>query len=54
MERKDPGNSGRSWQAQLVMAIEHAAEGGWQQTLRMIALLAITAMALALIVMASR
>jgi len=36
------------------MAIEHAAEKGWQQTLRMIALLVITAMALALVVIASR
>jgi len=45
---------GGRWPERLVQAIERAAEAGWAQTARMIALLAVAAAAVALIVMTSR
>ena len=44
----------RRWPERLVGAIERAAEAGWPQTARMIALLTVAAAAVALIVMISR
>lgn len=38
----------------LIMAIERAARAGWPETARLIALLAVTAAAVALVVAASR
>jgi hypothetical protein len=49
-----PPEVGGSWLEQLVRAIERAAEAGWPQTARMIALLSVAAAAVALVVMTSR
>ncbi len=46
-ERRDPA-------ARLVYEIGRAAQAGWAQTARMIALLAVTAAAVVLVLMASR
>jgi hypothetical protein len=51
---RDPDDSGRGWSERLVEAIERAAEAGWAQTARMIALLSVAAAAVALVVMTSR
>lgn len=51
VEQTDPGESGQGWLARLVTAIDRAVEAGWPQTLRMIVLLAVTAVMLALVMM---
>jgi hypothetical protein len=53
VDHQPPQMRGR-WIEQLVGAIERAAEAGWPQTARMIALLTVAAAAVALIVMTSR
>ena len=53
MDHQTPEMRGR-WLEQLVGAIERAAQAGWAQTARMIALLTVAAAAVALVVMTSR
>jgi hypothetical protein len=52
--KHQPHDVGGRWPERLVEAIERAAEAGWPQTARMIALLAVAAAAVALIVVISR
>jgi hypothetical protein len=46
-------NSSRQCLDHLIQAIERAAEAGWPQTARMIAMLSVAAAALALVMLAS-
>lgn len=54
MEHPEPLGDSRGWAERLVGAIERAAEAGWSQTARMIALLAVAAAAVALVVTTTR
>jgi hypothetical protein len=54
MENSDSGDAGRGWITRLVEEIGRAAQAGWAQTARLIALLAVAAAAVALVVMTSR
>jgi hypothetical protein len=54
VEQHDPDHGARDPIARLVYEIGRAAQAGWAQTARMIALLAVAAAAVALVLTTSR